>query len=716
MSNLSRSQIRTGAIVGVLTAAGLFAILGWPMKVPYSAVLQAMFPAMAAGLTAVSLVLIYRTVRIVNWAQLALGSITAQLFFEFYTRQYMPYVPALVVAIAIGALVAAVIGLISAALFFKHPRLVMTVVTILMVGFITSISQQIDSAIHANDVVKTIPVFLGPYPNLDVVLAGVPFRIAHLVGFGLMLFAAIALAVFFRRTRVGTAIRASAENSDRAALLGINVKLLQIGIWTIAGVISSIAAVAVQPVQQYAGITGLTDYSELLLPLTAAVVARMTSMPVAFFTAIGMVVLRQSISYATGVSALLQIMTVVVLLGSMLIQKKRIFTRADDTTSWKAVKEVRSTPREMLKIPSIRRARYAIFAILAAVLGVIPWIVGSNTALSVTRLWAFAIIGLSLVVLTGWSGQISLGQFAFAAVGAFVGGRLRLWGVPFLIMLPIAGLAGALFATLVGIPALRIRGLFLAVTTFAIAVIMPLFLFDEEYLGRWAPTQDVTKPHLFVSFSQPQRMYYIALLLFVATLLSVQALRKSRAGRVLIALRDNEAGVQSFGIDVVRTRLMAFAISGFLASFAGGLLIVIDGGMDRATYSAAASIQVFIIIVIGGVSSVMGAVMGAAYFIASILFFPGLQQVLTGTLGLVILMAIPGGLTQIVYGVRDAVLRVVAMRRNIIVPTLFADYSPEAWEKRLAPLAPAVQSQGIGALNPEQRYTLKSRIFGEAPV
>jgi branched-chain amino acid transport system permease protein len=220
----------------------------------------------------------------------------------------------------------------------------------------------------------------------------------------------------------------------------------------------------------------------------------------------------------------------------------------------------------------------------------------------------------------------------------------------------------------------------------------------------------------FLDFQDQRSMYYLSFIVFILVLLSVQALRKSRAGRVLIAIRDNEAGVQSFGIDVVRTRLTAFALSGFIAAFAGGLLVRQSGGMDVQTYNAFASVGIFILVVVGGVSSVAGAVLGAIYFVAGGILFPSLQQIITGITGLVVLMAIPGGLSQVAFGVRDAVLRVVAMRRNIVVPSLFADYSPEAWEKRLAPLSPAVQSQGLATLKPDQRYSLKSKIFGGASV
>lgn len=708
-----RTNLRATIIIAVLLAVGTEVVLAKPLHVPVGQLALSSFQGLAAALAAVCLVLIYRTVRIINFAQLAMGAVAAQLFYEFYTRKIIAYPFAIIIGLAAGVLVALLVGIIMSALFFRHPRLVLTVVTILATGLIAAITGPVTSAFRGDEIISTGPrAVIGPYSTKEFTIGIIPFRTAHLVSFSLMVLVAIGLVIFFRKTRVGTAIRASAENSDRAALLGINVKLLQVGIWGLIGLISSIAAIAIQPVAGY-NANALNDSTELLLPLAAAVIARMSSMPSAFFAALGMWMLRSSITYATGQSAILDLALVGILIVGLLAQKKRLATRADDSTSWKAVKEVRPTPREMLKIPSIRRARVVLMLVATVVTLGIPWIVGQQTVSGLMGIWVTGIVALSLVVLTGWSGQISLGQYSFVAVGAFVGGYISLhWHIPFLISLIVAGLAGAVVAVLIGLPALRIRGLFLAVTTFAIAIVTPLLFFDDKFLGPYSPQQDVGRPKFIVNFENNRMMYYLSLMMFVGVLLSVQALRRSRAGRILIGLRDNESGIQSFGIDVLRTRITAFAISGFLAAFAGGLFIHQAGGMTRPDFAAIVSVNIFITVVIGGVSSTTGAVMGAIFVYGAGQFFPGLVNLIRGLMGMIVLMAVPGGLAQMVFGIRDAVLRVVAMRRHIIVPSLFADYSPEAWEKRLAPLSPPVQTQGLAALKPDQRYTLKSRIFG----
>ena len=285
MQALTGSRARTAAILAVLTAIGAETIFFVPMHIPLGNVLTQLIPGIAAGLTAVSLVIIYRTIRVINFAQLALGAVAAQLFYEFYTRHILPFPIAILAGVVAGTIVALVIGIISASLFFRHPRLVMTVVTILFVQLVGAFTGPISNAFRRDELVTRHPPVIGPFPNDTISISGLPFRVAHLVALVMLVGAAATLVFFFRRTRVGTAIRASAENADRASLLGINVKLLQVGIWALVGFLASIASIAVQPVQQYQA-SGITDQVGLLLPLAAAVLGRMTSMPVAFFSAI----------------------------------------------------------------------------------------------------------------------------------------------------------------------------------------------------------------------------------------------------------------------------------------------------------------------------------------------------------------------------------------------------------------------------------------------
>ncbi|MFP5224164.1 MAG: ABC transporter permease [Actinomycetota bacterium] len=679
--------------------------------------LTGLIPAATVGISAIGLVMIYRTVRIINFAQSSLALVAMQLFYEFYTRGILPYPIAWPVGIIGGTLVAVIIGILASTLFFRHPRLTLTVVTVFMTGIVGIVSQEVASAFQKpgeSIQVQPIPTPGTFFDNQIFQLGVTPIRLAHIVSFFAIALALLGLVIFFKRSRMGIAVRASAENADRASLLGINVKLLNIGVWAIVGLITSVAGIANMVTEPY--VPGqVAPQTVLVLPLTAAVVAKMMSLPIAFLTGMGLVILRQSMFAQLGDGSLLDIITFGIVLVALLFQRHKV-SRVDDSSSWKATREVRPTPRELLALPFIRRTRQSLIAIGALIVLAFPWVFGSENTGAMSAVWTGSILAVSLVILTGWTGQISLGHIAFLGTGAYIAGNLTSTGFPFLLALPIAGLAGAILAVLVGLPALRIRGLFLAVSSFALAIAFPTILFSDRFLASSVPTLIESPSILVFNLDDPRTQYYFSLLAFLIVAVMVRTLRNSRAGRLLIALRDNEQGVQAFGVDIVRTRLMAFAISGFLAAFAGGITVHLQRGMDPAFYNAQLSFGVFQLVIIGGVSSIAGAFLGTLYFVGGGILFPGVLGILTGVGGLALMMAIPGGLAQIVFGIRDAVLRVVALRRHIVVPSLFADYSPDAWEKRLTPLAPAVPSQGIGALRADQRYTLPSRLYGKVTV
>jgi hypothetical protein len=189
--------------------------------------------------------------------------------------------------------------------------------------------------------------------------------------------------------------------------------------------------------------------------------------------------------------------------------------------------------------------------------------------------------------------------------------------------------------------------------------------------------------------------------------------RKSRFGRVLIALRESEQNLAAFGIAAVRMRLAAFAFSGALAGFAGAIFAHQQRGLNPDSFAAAASVDIFVLAVLGGIGSVNGALLGAFYFNLTRYFIH--SPLLAGFVGsggtLLLLYVAPGGLVSVMAKLRDACLRIVAQRRQMVVPSLFADYDPEALERRLIPLAEASGNSGLAALPPDVRFSLASGLY-----
>jgi branched-chain amino acid transport system permease protein len=251
------------------------------------------------------------------------------------------------------------------------------------------------------------------------------------------------------------------------------------------------------------------------------------------------------------------------------------------------------------------------------------------------------------------------------------------------------------------------------VTTFAFAVAISGTLFNPRYFD-WLLPDEVERPSLFfVDFEDEKSMYFLCLAAFVLAVLIVVNLRRSRFGRVLIALRENEANLQSFGVNAVRTKLMAFAASGALAGFAGAVFVHQQRGISAASFDPTRSVDAFLMAVMGGVGSVPGALLGSAYFNAGQYWFAGnlLWQSFQPLSIILVLWVLPGGLISAVNLVRDSVLRIIAQRRQIIVPSLFADIDPEALAQRRVPLGEASGSDGLAALPASARYALASELY-----
>jgi branched-chain amino acid transport system permease protein len=282
-----------------------------------------------------------------------------------------------------------------------------------------------------------------------------------------------------------------------------------------------------------------------------------------------------------------------------------------------------------------------------------------------------------LVVLTGWAGHISLGQVGFMGFGAATTGILVTehgWDV--FAALAAAALVAALVAVVLGIPALRISGPFLAVITLAFAVTSANYFLVPKYFSWFAPHQQIPRVPLFgrIDISSDRQMYFVCLVALALVLAALSALRRSHAGRAMVAGHENRLATQAFGIDTTRVNLIAFAVSGAVAGLAGGLFVIHQQAYNFGAFNAQDGLRFFTMVVIGGLGSVPGAVLGALYvYGAQYLLDPGYSVLATGAGILVLLLFLPGGLGELVFRVRDRLHRAVAQRKGIVVPSLLAD-------------------------------------------
>ncbi|WP_436795125.1 ABC transporter permease [Actinospongicola halichondriae] len=630
------------------------------------------------GLLGMGLILVYRANRIINFAQAQLGSVAAVLALQLILAKGVNYFLVLPIVILGSALLGAATDVLVMRRFRSAPRLIATVATIGVSLLLVFLELKVQVWISGDLI--TSSAFTTPWSKYD-------FTIGTLVFDGNFIMAGVAtavicaaLAAFFRYTDMGIAVRASAENGERASMLGIPVARVSTIVWIIAGLLSGIAVFLRAPM------VGLTIGSSigpsvLLYGLAAAVLARMEKLPAAVIAGMGIGIINQSAIFATNKGNLADASMLVLILVALLVQRGAL-SRAFDAgvATWQSAKEYRPIPAELRSRQEVQTAKAVLAALVGVIAVVLPLLLPERFAGRFTIVVVTAMVGVSLVILTGWAGQISLGQFAFAGIGSLVAGGMAVRGFDFFLCLLAAGLAGAMAAVLVGLPALRIQGPFLAVTTLAFAFTVEKFFLSRDTFDFFLPQsgEPVARPKLYGIFSTESdvRFYFVCLTFLVLSLFVARSLRRNRLGRLLIGARDNGKAVQAYGVNLAATKLSAFAISGFIAAVGGALLAFQLRAVDAATFSPERSVSVFTITVIGGLTSLPGALLGAIYVEGVPFLFSGDETVrlLTSSVGLLILVLIvPGGLSEIAYRMRDGFLRWVADRNDIHVPSLVAD-------------------------------------------
>ncbi len=315
-----------------------------------------------------------------------------------------------------------------------------------------------------------------------------------------------------------------------------------------------------------------------------------------------------------------------IVLFALLFTKRASLTRSGDVSTWQAAREVRPVPRELIRIPEVRYVRWALGAVvLLALLALPAWLSQSKLSLA-SVIVVFGIVGISLVVLTGWAGQVSLGQMAFVGIGSAVGGALTAnQGLDIGIALLVGGIVGALVAVVIGYPAIRRGGLTLPVITLAFALLTSSYLLNVEFFERWLPVGRVGRPDFLgvIDISTDTRYYYFCLAGLALMYVAARGIRYSRTGRALIAIRENENAARAYGVSATRTTLAAFAVSGFMAAFAGVLYVHLEQGLGIAAYLPTESLTAFSMVVIGGLGSLSGALIGAFYVQGAKYFLPG---------------------------------------------------------------------------------------------
>lgn len=322
-------------------------------------------------------------------------------------------------------------------------------------------------------------------------------------------------------------------------------------------------------------------------------------------------------------------------------------------------------------------ARWTVAAIAVFMFLVLPMVV-HEYYLSIVNLISIAVVGaLGLNILVGYTGQISIGHGAFMSVGAYTAANFAVrLGFPFWLSLPLGGLMAAAVGAVVGIPSLRIKGLYLAIATLAGQLIIEWLINHVTWISGGAQaTIQVPRPELFgYTINTQLDMYFFLLFFVVLALVGTMNLVRSRVGRAFIAIRDHDIAAEIIGINIFRYKLIAFAISSFYAGVTGVLYTYYLGIANYEQFQIVVSIDYLAMIIIGGLGSILGSIFGAMFVTLlpilirlsmeafGELFFsqqavlniiPNLRLILFGLLIMFFLVVEPEGLNRLWRNIRN---------------------------------------------------------------
>lgn len=626
------------------------------MSIPLFTVIVGVILGLTYGLLAVGLVLVYKSNRVLNFAHGELGAVSAVVLEKLVNEHGAPYWPTLALVLVMAAVIGGLVELLLRRLFHR-PRLLVMVATIgiSQILFVLTLL----SFVRPEEGARPYPVPFSFTTTIDLFV----LQPSH---FTILVFAPVAalgLALFFSRSRFGLAIRAAAENADSARLGGVWVRRMSTLAWMLAGFLSATTAILVGPFKANVPAQALGP-TLMVRALAAGLLGGMVDLRVAFVAGVGLGVIEQVVLWNWPGGGTTEVVMFALLAAALVLRGRslRLTTRTEERSSWRFGARTRLAALSPLRR---RVGRAGTAAALAAAL-LLPLVLSNSRAFLFSRMYVFAIVALSLTLLTGWAGQLSLGHFGLVAVGAVVAARLG-DDLALPLVLAAAGLVGAAVAVVVGIPALRIRGLYLAVMTLGFAVLVHGWVLVQPSFGLPDPASTlVDRPVVLGVDLGPQRtFYYFALALLVLAVVALSNLRRSAVGRAMIAVRDNETNAAAMGLRVVHTKLVAFAVSGFLAGTAGVAFAYTHERFSASTFSPFESIVVVAMAVIGGLGSIRGAVLGAVYLLGlpAIFGYGEVVEFLTGGIGLtVFILYLPGGLSTALDTMGDAVTRLVSRR------------------------------------------------------
>ena len=600
----------------------------------------------AYAIAASGLVVTYTTSGVFNIAHGAIGMVMAYLFWQLVDAWHWPILLAAVVVVGIAApLTGAVVEFALMRRSSDKGLAVTLVVTIALLVLLLFVALWVwggnvkaaPSFFGHHGWHLTSKVFISWHETITILLAG-------------------ALALFLRlllyRTRVGMAMRAVVDNRSLAALNGARPAWLGTFSWALGASTAALAGILIAPVLNNLQALSLTFL--VIYAYGAAILGRLRNLPLTF---LGALILGFAYSYLVGylpqnaffdstpVQGFRLSLPVVMLFIALLVMKQDTI-EAGRLRPW----------RESVGVPPLVRSGAGYAAVVVAVAVAVQFL-SAGDVVDVGLGIAYGIIVLSLVPLAGWGGQVSLCQMTFAGLGAFA--MARVGGGSLLGLLAAMALAGAVGA-IIALPALRLRGLYLALATFAFGLLMDNMFFPSSVAFTYNGSVHVNRPGLFgLSFRADTSFVVFLAVVFALLAMVLLAMRRGPFGRLLLAMKDSEAACATLGLSLTRTKLAVFTLSAAIAGLGGALFGAMSTQVGGLQFAAENSLPVLLLAVIWGMATTSGAFFGGiSYQLVNTklqALFPGIPNLtyaFTGLAGIAVGVNPDGAVPQTVRVLR----------------------------------------------------------------
>lgn len=557
--------------------------------------IQLIIAGLGAGaiyaLAALGIIVSYRVSGVVNFAQGAIAMAGAYVSWDLNVHAGMPTAVAFVLALAFSAL----LGLLTHLILRFMPNAAPLQKLIATLGVLIILQSIAELRYGSNT--ETVASIL---PNSTLHFGGLDVGEDRLILVGIAIAIAFGLYVLYRVTEFGRATTAVTESPLFASSCGYSPERIAAINWGLGGLLGGLAGILITP------ISGLNpgNLTLVIVPaLVAALIANFRSFPIAVASGLAIGAIEALGTSYVSQPGFGEAVPFIILVVVLLFRGQSLPERGVSLQRLPEVGDGKSHPW-LVTIASI----VAVW-LFASVISP-TWVNGIGISI------ALAIVCLSIVLVTGYAGQISLAQYTLAGVGAFISSRLvATHNIPFLLAL-LAGVVGTVpVGLVVGIPALRSRGISLAIATLGLSVVIDDMVFENfQYTGGLNGT-NVGNPTLFGwninSVSYPQRYAIVTFVAFVLCALLVLNIRRGVIGRRLVAVRENERAAAALGINIAGVKMYAFSVAAGIAAVGGVLMAFHYSYVDFSAFSPIQSITTLGITVVGGIGLVLGALTGA---------------------------------------------------------------------------------------------------------